>query len=206
MRSDIAYGDGMYKSTDGGTSWTHVGLTEYQADRRNRRRSARCKRRVRSGARSSVRSEHRTRRLQNDRRRQELDEGSLQRARRRRDGTRDGARRSERHLRRALADATPALERLSAIERPRQRSLQDDRRRARLGRNSPTVFPHTSGASDFRFQTPHRIAFTQTSIARRVDGGVYRSDDAGASWTHMDGEAANLAARLVLQRHHRRPA
>lgn len=28
MRSDIAYGDGMYKSTDGGKSWTHVGLTE----------------------------------------------------------------------------------------------------------------------------------------------------------------------------------
>jgi photosystem II stability/assembly factor-like uncharacterized protein len=28
MRSDIAYGDGMYKSTDGGTSWTHIGLTD----------------------------------------------------------------------------------------------------------------------------------------------------------------------------------
>jgi photosystem II stability/assembly factor-like uncharacterized protein len=28
MRSDIAYGDGMYKSTDGGRSWTHLGLTD----------------------------------------------------------------------------------------------------------------------------------------------------------------------------------
>ncbi len=28
MRSDIAYGDGMYKSTDGGKSWTHLGLTD----------------------------------------------------------------------------------------------------------------------------------------------------------------------------------
>ncbi len=28
MRSDIAYGDGMYKSTDGGTSWTHLGLAD----------------------------------------------------------------------------------------------------------------------------------------------------------------------------------
>jgi len=28
MRSDIAYGDGMYKSTDGGRSWTHIGLTD----------------------------------------------------------------------------------------------------------------------------------------------------------------------------------
>jgi len=28
MRSDIAYGDGMYKSIDGGGSWTHLGLTD----------------------------------------------------------------------------------------------------------------------------------------------------------------------------------
>jgi len=27
MRSDIAYGDGMYKSSDGGRSWQHIGLT-----------------------------------------------------------------------------------------------------------------------------------------------------------------------------------
>jgi photosystem II stability/assembly factor-like uncharacterized protein len=28
MRSDVAYGNGMYKSLDGGRSWTHVGLTD----------------------------------------------------------------------------------------------------------------------------------------------------------------------------------
>jgi len=28
MRSDIAYGDGMYKSTDGGETWSHIGLTD----------------------------------------------------------------------------------------------------------------------------------------------------------------------------------
>ncbi|MGH8169926.1 MAG: WD40/YVTN/BNR-like repeat-containing protein [Steroidobacteraceae bacterium] len=28
MRSDIAQGDGMYKSTDGGAQWTHIGLTD----------------------------------------------------------------------------------------------------------------------------------------------------------------------------------
>ncbi len=28
MRSDIAYGDGMYKSTDGGKTWTHLGLAD----------------------------------------------------------------------------------------------------------------------------------------------------------------------------------
>ena len=30
MRSDIAQGDGMYKSTDGGKSWTHIGLNDSQ--------------------------------------------------------------------------------------------------------------------------------------------------------------------------------
>ncbi|MBV8201568.1 MAG: hypothetical protein JOZ15_13180 [Acidobacteria bacterium] len=30
MRSDIAQGDGVYKSTDGGRSWTHQGLTDTQ--------------------------------------------------------------------------------------------------------------------------------------------------------------------------------
>src|SRR5439155_1033166 len=28
MRSDISYGNGMYKSTDGGDSWTHIGLED----------------------------------------------------------------------------------------------------------------------------------------------------------------------------------
>ena len=43
MRSDIAYGNGMYKSTDGGKTWTHIGLERYAADRRDRRRPARSR-------------------------------------------------------------------------------------------------------------------------------------------------------------------
>ncbi len=28
MRSDIAYGNGMYRSDDGGRTWKHIGLTD----------------------------------------------------------------------------------------------------------------------------------------------------------------------------------
>src|SRR5256885_3260748 len=34
MRSDIAQGDGMYKSADGGKTWAHIGLTDSQQIRR----------------------------------------------------------------------------------------------------------------------------------------------------------------------------
>ena len=57
MRSDIAYGNGMYKSSDGGTTWAHIGLTETRqigaivVDPHDR------KRRVRRRTRTSVRSE-----------------------------------------------------------------------------------------------------------------------------------------------------
>ena len=30
MRSDIAQGDGMYKSSDGGRTWSHIGLADSQ--------------------------------------------------------------------------------------------------------------------------------------------------------------------------------
>ena len=33
MRSDIAYGNGMYKSTDAGKTWTHIGLEGFRPDR-----------------------------------------------------------------------------------------------------------------------------------------------------------------------------
>jgi photosystem II stability/assembly factor-like uncharacterized protein len=31
-RPDLSIGDGMFKSTDGGNSWKHIGLEEYRSD------------------------------------------------------------------------------------------------------------------------------------------------------------------------------
>ena len=77
MRSDIAYGNGVYKSADGGKTWTHIGLEDTRqigsivVDPRDRQR------RVRRGARTRVRAERRTRRFQNDRRRQDVEQSAL---------------------------------------------------------------------------------------------------------------------------------
>ena len=75
MRSDIAQGDGMYKSTDGGRTWTPHRPRRLAADRARAGRSRESGRRLRGGPRPPLRPERRARRLPLPRRRQELAEG-----------------------------------------------------------------------------------------------------------------------------------
>ena len=168
MRSDIAYGDGMYKSTDGGKSWTHIGLTDTKqigaivVDPQNADvvyvaalgHPYGCKRRAR--------------RLQNDRWRKDVEQSPLQGCRHRRDLAGNGAGKSERYLCRTLADAPSALERLSALERPGQRALQNDRRRRDVdaAHERPAYARRSHRAS--RFRRRRRAAFTPTSTALPV--------------------------------------
>ena len=52
IRPDLAIGDGIYKSTDAGRTWQHLGLARQPDDRGDRRRSRQRRSAVRRGARS----------------------------------------------------------------------------------------------------------------------------------------------------------
>ena len=123
MRSDIAYGNGMYVSNDAGKTWTHGGLEDSRqigavvVDPHQRED------RIRSGARASIRTERTARRFQDRRRRRDVEQSPVQRCEYRRGLARDGSAESERPLRGAVANAPAAVERLSSLKWPGQRAV-----------------------------------------------------------------------------------
>ena len=88
------WGDGVYKSTDAGKTWANMGLKESQHIGRDHRRSEESRHRLRGGARQALLGERRTGRLQEHRRREDVDEVARRQDRRPRDrggGSRHGS-------------------------------------------------------------------------------------------------------------------
>ncbi len=102
-------------------------------DRAHRHRSEESGNRLRRGARPPVRTEPRARRLQDDRRRQDVEQGQVHRRRHRLHRHRDRSREHEHPLRGELPAAAQRL--LLQRRRSGQRALEDDGRRARRGRS-----------------------------------------------------------------------
>ena len=72
IRGNIMPGDGVYKSTDAGKTWTHVGFDELRRDLEDPHPSDQPRHRLRRRLRPLRRAERRARRLQDHRRRQDL--------------------------------------------------------------------------------------------------------------------------------------
>ena len=143
-------GVGVFKSTDGGKTWAHMGLADTNTDLAHRRPPDGSRRRLCRGRRPRVDEERRPRRLQDDGRRQDLGEGPLRQRRDR--GLRSGHGPAlERHpLRRHVAADAPEMERPADLPGPyRERPVQDDRRRQDLDADQYR-------APDGRVPRPHR--------------------------------------------------
>ena len=202
---DLATGDGMYKSTDAGKTWTHLGAARHADDREHRGRSAQPESAVRRGARPSVRPERRARDLPLDRRRRDVREGALQGRVRQRQRRPHRSERSQHRLCLALA-ATAELHRRRRIRRQRaverRRHLQVHRRRHDLEAADERLAGRAPGEprdraeqseGDVRDGRVHRSVHAARRAARRRRGCRWRGGLAAAA-------AAVAAARSASSR------
>ncbi len=97
-RGNVSPGDGMYKSTDAGKTWQHVGLPNAGSIGAHRRPSDKPGPRLRRGARQPVRPEQGTRRLPVARRRHDLGTGPCRQRPHRRRRPLDGREEPGHHL------------------------------------------------------------------------------------------------------------
>ena len=181
-RNSVSVGNGVYRSLDGGRTWTAP-----RAWRRPSASTASCsipRTPTWPGSRPSARSlgrEPRARRVQDRGRRQDLEQGALRRRadRRRRPG--DRPRESEQAVRRDVA--VPALALVLPLRRPGLRPLRDPGRRAQLEaahRGRTACRRATSGASASPSRARTRTSSTPSSRPRRAR--CVRSDDGGKTW------------------------
>ena len=78
VRGNASYGDGVYKSTDAGKTWTHMGLEATRSIARVRINPKNPDIVLRRRLRRSLGTQHRARRLSLQRRRTHLEEGPVQ--------------------------------------------------------------------------------------------------------------------------------
>ena len=95
-RQSGTWGNGVYKSTDGGQTWKHMGLRDSKHIAAHHRRPGRPRRGLRRGARQRLGPGQGARRLQDHRRRADLDQRALRRRRHRRHRTGAGPERTTR--------------------------------------------------------------------------------------------------------------
>ena len=222
LRDSMGFGNGMYKSTDAGKTWTHIGLDDTQHIGRVAVDPKNPNIVFVAAIGHLVRGEPGARRLPHDGRRQDLEEGALQERERRRRRSRDRSGESAGRVRGTLEYAAPAVVHVRADERTGRRHLQVDRRR------HDVEAAHDRAAEGGHRQDRHRDRAEQSAARVRGgrlprarseraaagrggggggrgrrrqsgvcaaqappgQGGFFRSDDAGATWTKLSSDQA----------------
>ncbi len=183
-------------------------------DRAHRRPPDQSRHRLRRGRRARLDRQRDARRVQDDRRRADLDEGALPQPAHRRDRSRDGSGRSQHAVRRDVAAHPPQVERSARRARlQRERHLEDDRRRQDLDgceqrpaarRSSAAASASTSsrieseralrvrrqlrGGPSAARRTSATPTAARSSESRIKAAEIYRTDDKGATWRKVSDQ------------------
>ncbi len=166
IRGNIMPGDGVYKSADAGKTWAHVGFRDVRRDLEDPHPPDQPRHRLRGRVRQVLRAERGARRLQEHRRRQDLEAHAVQGSAHRRRRHRDRRQQPQRDLRRAVGGVP---HRIPDVERrTRQRPVQVDRRRRDVDRDHPQS-RHAVGRG-----RPHRRGRHQGGFEPRLRAGRER--------------------------------
>ena len=190
-RNDVSYGDGIYRSRDGGKNVESSRLAEYLCDREDRARSAPSRHGRRRRSRGPVPRHGRARHLPHDRWRQDVETHSRALARFGWGGPQPQHDRSERTLRRDVA--VPALHLASHERRHGGRTLQVDRRGSHLDahRRKTVLRPASRAASASRSPRAMRSAYTRSSKPRRGSCGARTTRARIGEWSRAIRSSTN---------------
>ncbi|MEZ4522383.1 MAG: hypothetical protein R3A46_12180 [Thermomicrobiales bacterium] len=198
IRGNVSRGDGVYKSTDAGQTWQHMGLAEtqnigeIQIHREPRPRLS-------GSPRTRLGTGTGTRRLPLERWRPELGTGPPQEQHRRCSRSGNGPQEPAHSLCRNLGRQTRTA--LSLVRRQRFRYVDVDRCRGQLERDHPQPWPAAGrGHRQDRVSASGAKAGRVYAIVEAEDGAVFRSDDYGATWTR-GSEDRNLRQRAWYYHH-----
>ena len=204
IRGNIMPGDGVYKSTDAGKTWTNIGFANVDAISQDPHPSHQPRHRLRRQLRPLRRTERRARRVQEHRRRQDVEARALPRSK---TGAVDLAidrRQPERDLRGAVGGVSrrvPDVER-----RPGQRAVQVAPTAARRG-------PRSRATTGLPAGVVGRIGVAVTgadsnrvyALVENENGGLFVSDDAGATWRLVNAARSSASARSTTRTSHADP-
>ena len=215
IRSHISLGQGVYKSTDAGKTWTLMGLEQTGRIPRTRHPPDKSRHRARLRARSRLRAAAGARRLPHHRRRRDLDESRCSSTRTPAAPTSRWIRQEPAHaVRRHVAARDPHVG--THERRPGQRAVHVARRRrdvdsACTGRGLPDEAGRQGRRGDRAVESASRLRAHRDRRRRSrgtaqdtESGQLWRSDDGGENWALDQRRPQRHGPRALLLAHGRR--